>query len=224
MDNQNFFIEFVDFMAPKMDTYEQSIYLYIFRYSRLIDQEEVVIGFKSERKRMACGIGEQGKPMSEGTVYKKLQSLETKGFIKILASEWSGRRIKLFLPHEISGIIPEKIEEKKLNLEEMDFFEIEENRKMILERECWRCFYCMCKLNSNNFVMEHVISRPNGDNSYRNIVAACRSCNNKKDDLLAEDFLRTLYRNSLLSEDELKDRLDYLTKLKRGELRPEISA
>jgi len=72
--------------------------------------------------------------------------------------------------------------------------------------------------------MEHVISRPNGDNSYRNIVAACRSCNNKKDDLLAEDFLRTLYRNSLLSEDELKDRLDYLTKLKRGELRPEISA
>jgi len=82
----------------------------------------------------------------------------------------------------------------------------------------------MCEPNSNNFVMEHVISRPNGDNSYRNIVAACRSCNNKKDDLLAEDFLRTLYRNSLLSEDELKDRLDYLTKLKRGELRPEISA
>ena len=129
MDNQNFFIEFVDFMAPKMDTYEQSIYLYIFRYSRLIDQEEVVIGFKSERKRMACGIGEQGKPMSEGTVYKKLQSLETKGFIKILASEWSGRRIKLFLPHEISGIIPEKIEEKKLNLEEMDFLKLKKIEK-----------------------------------------------------------------------------------------------
>ena len=224
MDIQKFFIEFEDFMAPKMDTYEQSIYLYIFRHSRLIDQEEVVIGFKSVRKRMACGIGEHGKPMSEGTVYKKLQSLETKGFVKILASEWSGRRIKLFLPHEISGIIPEKIEEKILDLEEMDFFEIEENRKMILVRERWRCFYCMCKLNNNNFVMEHVVSRPNGNNSYRNIVAACRSCNNKKDNLLAENFLRTLYRNSLISVVELKDRLDFITKLKRGELKPEIIA
>lgn len=222
MDIQNFFIEFADFMAPQMDTYEQSIYLHIFRHSRLIDQEEVVIGFKSVRKRMACGVGEHGKPMAEGTIYKKLQSLEAKGFIKILTSEWSGRRIKLFLPHEIIGIIPEIIEEKKLDLEEMDFFEIEENREMILNREGWKCFYCMCKLNKNNCVMEHVVSRPNGNNSYRNIVAACRSCNNKKDNLLAEDYLRILYRDSLISETELKDRLDCLAKLKRGEIKPEV--
>ncbi len=222
MDIQKFLVDFVDFMAPKMDTYEQAIYLYIFRHGRLMDQEDVVIGFKSERKRMACGVGEHGKSMSEGTVYRKLQSLEAKGFIEILSSEWSGRRIKLFLPHEINGLIPEKIDEKKPDLEEMDFFEIEENRKQILEREGWRCFYCMCKLNSNNFVMEHVVSRPIGDNSYRNIVAACRSCNNKKDNLFAEDFLRTLYRNSLISEDELKNRLDCLTRLKRGELKPEM--
>jgi len=98
MDIQKFFIEFVDFMAPQMDTYEQSIYLYIFRHSRLIDQEEVVIGFKSVRKSMACGVGEHGKPMAENTAYRKLQSLEIKGFVKILGSERSGQRIKLFLP------------------------------------------------------------------------------------------------------------------------------
>jgi hypothetical protein len=223
MDVQKFITEFQDFMAPKMDTYEQAIYLYIFRHSRLIDQEEVVIGFKSERKRMACGIGENGKPMSEGTAYKKLQSLETKGFVKVLASEWSGRRIKLFLPHEIEGIIPGIIEEKKLDIEEMDFFENSENREMILDREGWKCFYCMSKLNNNNFVMEHVLSCPNGNNSYRNIVAACRTCNNKKDNSSAEDFFRTLYRDSLISEIELKDRLNYLTKLKNGELKPKIS-
>jgi hypothetical protein len=222
MDIQKFFIEFEDFMAPQMDTYEQSIYLYIFRHSRLIDQEEVVIGFKSVRKRMACGVGEHGKPMAENTAYKKLQSLEIKGFVKILGSERSGQRIKLFLPHEIKGIIPEIIEDKKLDLEEMDFFEFDENRKIILEREGWRCFYCMCKLNNNNFVMEHVVSRPNGNNSYRNIVAACRSCNNKKDNVLAEDFLRTLYRDSLISENEFKDRLNYLIRLKNGELKPDI--
>jgi len=82
--------------------------------------------------------------------------------------------------------------------------------------------YCMCKLNNNNFVIEHVVSRPNGNNSYRNIVAACRSCNNKKDNVLAEDFLRTLYRDSLISENEFKDRLNYLIRLKNGELKPDI--
>ena len=60
MDIQQFFIEFQDFLAPKLDTYEQAIYLYIFRHSRLIDVEEVTIGFQSARRKMACGVGGKG--------------------------------------------------------------------------------------------------------------------------------------------------------------------
>ena len=68
MDLQQFIAEFQDYPAPKLDTYDQAIYLYIFRHSRLIGLDEVTMGFKSARSRMACG----------NTAYIKLRSLETK--------------------------------------------------------------------------------------------------------------------------------------------------
>src|SRR5262245_48103621 len=44
MDFRQFFLDFQDHLAPKLDTYEQAIYLYIFRHSQLLGIEEVVIG------------------------------------------------------------------------------------------------------------------------------------------------------------------------------------
>jgi hypothetical protein len=224
MDLKHFIEQFQDYLAPKLDTYEQALYLYIFRHSRLLGQDEVVIGFKSARARMACGIGEKGKPMSENTAYEKLQSLKSKGCIEIVSSERAGRRIRLKLPEEIPGVIPEpSIEAAALDIEQMDFFSVPENRPLILEREEYRCFYCLCKLTKENHVIEHVVSRPDGNNSYRNVVAACRQCNNRKNDSDAEDFIRTLYRESFLSATELQDRLLKLTHLKGGELKPKLS-
>lgn len=67
MDLHEFIVQFQDHLAPKLDTYEQAIYLYVFRHGRLLDLEEVTIGFKSARHRLATGSGENGKPMSEKT-------------------------------------------------------------------------------------------------------------------------------------------------------------
>jgi hypothetical protein len=102
----------------------------------------------------------------------------------------------------------------------MDFFEVPENRALILEREEHRCFYCLRALTAENYVIEHVISRPAGDNGYRNVVAACRECNNRKNDSAAEHYLRALYRESFLSAAELQDRLAKLARLRNGELKP----
>lgn len=222
IDLQKFIIEFQDYLAPKLDTYEQAIYLYIFRHSRLLGLEEVTIGFKSARSRMACGIGEHGKPMSEGSAYKKLRSLEEKGAISVLRTEHTGRLLRLHLPDEIKGLIPAKEEAKPLDLEEMDFFEVPENRLLILERENSRCFYTLVALDKDNFVIDHVLSRPKGDNSYRNVVAASREANNRKGSMSAEDFLRKLFREGYLNESELEDRLLRLGRLKAGELKPVI--
>ncbi len=79
MDTHEFIEQFQDYLAPKLDTYEQALYLYIFRHGRLLGAEEVVIGFKAARRRMACGIGQDGRPMSENTAYEKLRSLQSKG-------------------------------------------------------------------------------------------------------------------------------------------------
>jgi hypothetical protein len=222
MELKEFLITFQDDLAPRLDCYEQALYLFIFRHSRLLGQEEVVIGFKSARSRMACGIGEKGKPMSENAAYEKLRSMETKGCIKIVDTTRTGRRLKLFLPSEIPGIaISQKAEAIKLRLEEIDFF-LPENRAAILKRDGNICFYCRRKLDAHNYVIEHVVSRPEGDNSYKNLVSACRACNNHKKGGAgsSEEFLRSLYRDGLLSEKEIKERINALENLRNGLLIP----
>jgi len=209
-------------LAPRLDTYEQAIYLYIFRHSRLQDKEEITIGFKSARRKMAFGVGEKGKPMSENTCYEKLRSLESKGCLHILGTERDGTKIRLNLPAEIPGLISEGKIATSLGLEEMDFFNVQENRLLILHREGNRCFYCLRALNLSNYVNEHVTSRPEGANTYRNVVAACLSCNNKKGSTSAEDFLRGLYRAGHLSMEDFESRLSALQSLRGGELIPII--
>src|SRR2546426_5908248 len=106
MDAKVILEQFQDHLAPLLDTYEQAIYLYILRHGRLQGIEEIVIGFKSARRRIATGIGEKGKPISERTCYEKPRSLQAKKCVEILGTERGGTRIRLRLPSEIDGIIP----------------------------------------------------------------------------------------------------------------------
>ena len=142
----------------------------------------------------------------------------------MLGTERSGTRIRLNLPSEIPGVIAAAPEPSLLSIEEMDFFEVPENRLLILERESHHCFYCLRSINKSNYVIEHVESRPEGNNSYRNLVAACRQCNNRKNDLPADEFLRGLYRDGFLGASELQARLSQLDKLRAGDLKPIIPA
>lgn len=222
MDAKEFLIKFHDHLAPRLDAYEQAIYLYVVRHGRLLGKDEVVIGFKSARTRMACGVGENGRPMSENTAYVKMLSLQSKGCIEIIASERTGRRIRAKLPHEITGIIPAPPITPEVRLEEMDFFNIPENRTLILQREENRCFYCLRKINTESHVIEHVVSRPTGGNGYRNVVAACRQCNNRKGSTKADDFLRILYRDGLLTADEFAKGTSRLKGLLAGEIKPRL--
>ena len=222
MDLKQFLEEFQDHLAPNLDTYEQAIYLYIFRHSRLQGKLEIVVGFKSARQQMAFGVGEHGKAMSESSCYKKLRSLESKRCLHIVGAERNGTKVKLHLPSEIEGLIPPKQDTFELSLEEMNFFDVPENRAAIVRREGNKCFYCLRSITSSNYVIEHVVSRPEGNNSYLNLVASCLSCNNKKGNALAEDFLRTLYRAGYLTEVDFEQRLLALQMLKNGELKPNV--
>lgn len=220
MDAKRFLEQFQDYLSPKLDTYEQVIYLYVVRRSRLRGECEAVIGFKSARRQIALGIGTAGSPMSEKTCYDKLRSLEKKKCLEIIGTEHLGTRVRVALPDEIPGLITTAQPLAPISLEEEDFFEIAASRQRILKREGNRCFYCLRVLNEQNYVIEHVRSRPQGDNSYRNVVAACRECNNRKGDSAADDFLRLLYRESALSADEFADRILHLQRLRAGELKP----
>jgi hypothetical protein len=180
LDLSKFLMEFQDYLAPRLTTYEQAVYLYILRHSRLIGLDEATIGFKSARSRMAMGIGKANTPMSEGSAYESLRTLEAKHAITVLRTEHAGRLIRLHLPHEMPNLLPASTGVTAPDIELMDFFEIPENRLLILKREGNRCFYTLQQLDEKNFVIEHVVSRPNGNNGYRNVVAASREVNNRK--------------------------------------------
>ena len=220
MDLREFICQFHDHLVPKLDTYEQAIYLYIFRHSRLLGLDEATIAFKSARTRMATGIGESGKPMSESSAYTKLASLEAKGCLTVVRTNHAGRVLRLYLPSEIPNLVKEPDAVASVDIEAMDFFNVPENRALLLKREGNRCFYTLQQLDENNFIVEHVVSRPAGSNGYRNCVAASREANNKKGTMSAEDFLRRLFREGYLSELEFQGRLQALAQLKAGELRP----
>jgi hypothetical protein len=85
------------------------------------------IGFTSARRNIAFGIGEIGASISEGTCYKKLRSLESKGFLKMLGTERGGTKIRLHLPSEIEASLSQEVN-PILDLEEIDFFVVPENR------------------------------------------------------------------------------------------------
>ncbi len=215
-----FFIAYQDHAAPMLDVYEQAVYLYIARHTLFAGASEAVIGFKSARKKMAFGVGQAGTPPSEGVIYAKLKGLANKGFVEILASERSGTRVRLFTPFEIPGVVQSPVEISVLTLEEADFFENTAHRNLILERDQHKCFYCMKGLDDKNYVIEHVISRPEGTNSYKNLVASCRTCNNRKGATHADDYLRLIYRDGLLGQDEFQERQRHLECLRRGDLKP----
>ena len=222
IDIRDFFIQFQDHLAPKLDTYEQALYLYVFRHSRLLDLEEITISFGSARHRLAMGTGESGKAMSENSATRKLASLQAKGCITVVRTNHAGRVLRLHLPSEIPGIIQHHTPEAKLDIEAMDFFNVPENRTLLLEREQSKCFYTLQNLDKDNFVVEHVVSRPIGNNSYRNCVAASREANNKKGSSSAEDFLRRLFREGYLNESEFQNRQHALAQLKAGLLKPQL--
>ena len=217
---KEFFIQFQDYLAPKLDTYEQAIYLYVFRNGRLLGLDEVTVGFKSARSRLATGIGEKGKPMSESTCNLKLSSLQEKGCIEAVRTNHAGRLLRLNLPSEIQGIIPPPAQEREVDIEAMDFFNDPANKLLLLKREGYKCFYTLQNLDKDNFIVEHVVSRPAGNNSYRNCVAASREANNKKGSTSAEDFLRRLFRENYLGESEFQGRMGALAQLRDGLLKP----
>lgn len=220
---REFFQQFQDYLAPKLDTYEQAIYLYIFRHTRFMGQSEAVIGFKSARVRIACGIGEAGKPMSESSAYERLKSLRQKQCIALLQTEHKGSRIRLFLPKEIEGVVPvQQTSSDQIDIEQVDFFSDAANRLAILSRENSRCFYTLKLIDANSFVVDHVVSRPMGNNGYRNVVAASREANNRKGAMAADDFIRQLFREGYLSEQECVSRLKALGDLRAGLLKPTI--
>jgi hypothetical protein len=216
MDIGQVVTEIEDHVVPrlKLDVAEARLYYHLLRHSRFVGKHDVLISVSQFAEVLNC---------SKNTVKPRLRTLQDKKIIEIANTGWAGTRIKVFLPQEIDGALPEEEVPEVLDLEAIDFYKDIKYRPAILERERGRCFYCGRTLTDEDSGLDHADPQTaNGTHSYRNVVAACHSCNSSKCDDTAEDFLRKLYRRGFLAAAELEQRLEKVAKLKQGLLRPII--
>ncbi|GMR20328.1 MAG: hypothetical protein BMS9Abin36_0923 [Gammaproteobacteria bacterium] len=216
MDIAQIITEIEDHLVPrlKLDVGEARLYYHLLRHSRFIGKHDVLISVAQISEVMNC---------SKNTVKPRLRTLQDKKVIDVTNTGWAGTRIKVFLPKEIPSAVPEIAEAEVLDIEAIDFYKDTKYRPSIFEREQGRCFYCKRTLTDEDSGLDHAEPQiANGTNSYRNVVAACHSCNSSKGDDTAEEFLRKLYRRGFLGAPELEERLADVIKLKQGLLRPII--
>ena len=160
---------------------------------------------------------------SGGQKSKKLRSLELKGAVKILERSHKGILVQIVLPKDIEGLIyvPDQFE---LDIEVIDFYKDKRLLVCILEREGYRCFYTGKKITKESCYLDHVLAQSyGGNNSYKNIVASCYDANSLKNNKPVDEFLRTLYKNEMLSLKEFDELKLKLKKLQSGELVPNLT-
>ncbi|OGA50951.1 MAG: hypothetical protein A3F74_22035 [Betaproteobacteria bacterium RIFCSPLOWO2_12_FULL_62_58] len=216
MDIGQVLTEIEDHVVPrlKLDVGEARLYYHLLRHSRFVGKHDVLISVAQLAEVLNC---------SKNTVKHRLRTLQDKKIIDVTNTGWAGTRIKVFLPTEIQGAVPDETAPQVQDIEAIDFYKDTKYRPAILEREQGRCFYCRRTLTDEDSGLDHAEpQRANGTNSYRNVVAACHSCNSSKGDDTAEEFVRKLYRRGFLGAAELEERLADVAKLKQGLLRPII--
>jgi len=207
-------IDVEDVLTPhyQFDIWERGLYGYLLNQTRLRGLEYATIPLSNISKSLNC---------SDFQVRKVIRQLAEKGCIELEQTR-KGHTVKVLLPVEL-GIQPQQRVEESVSIEDLDFFKNREYVSELVSREKGQCFYCLSEISTENCELDHVVPQLNsGDNSYKNIVAACHKCNTRKQASNAEDFLRSIYRKGMLSEAEFEGRLSALEALKSGNLKPAL--
>jgi 5-methylcytosine-specific restriction endonuclease McrA len=83
-------------------------------------------------------------------------------------------------------------------------------RRAVFARDDWKCQYCASPAEN----LDHVVPRSKGgEHTWENVVAACRRCNSKKENRMAEDAGLRLARRPFSPSDGFR--------LSLGRLEPE---
>lgn len=222
MENvEEILIEIQDRLVPILDSYEQAIYHYLFRHTYLIGLETCL--YSTRTAQIGLGTGDNSKQPSMKTRSKKLRSLEEKGCIQIVERSNKGITVKILLPKQISHIQAQETAEEELEIEDLDFYKDRRLLNSLLAREENHCFYTGRKITPENCYLDHVIPQASGgNNSYKNIVASCYDANSMKNDKPAGEFIRSLYKEEIISLSEFQELKDKIVKLQAGELKPDV--
>ena len=208
-------IEDVLFPRLELDAWERTLYWHLFRHTHLEGRVSVVVGLSGLSSKTS---------ISTTKLRETLRSMASKGCLAIDDRNRQGHSITVRLPAEIPGLVVEALE-IVFDLESVDFYKKRQYLQLLLERQQRQCLYCLRVLTAEAAALDHLVPQSQGgDNSYRNVVVACDACNSQKQALVAEDYLRLLYRRGVLSQEELSERLKTASQISAGRLPPRVGA
>jgi|GEM_PF-995425 len=166
-------------------------------------------------------LSDIGNPMSHDVVKRGISDLIKIGIIEKTPSKPGQiNEYTVKLPSELRQVQEFIKLDKEKNDEPYDdstddFYTDKTKRLELLKRDEYKCFYCFCDLQQDNFYLDHIFPRSNGGHDWKsNLVSACRDCNTRKNADDAEKFLMDNYRKGLFSQNEFLEQKRKLDELK----------
>lgn len=191
----------VDYLQPVLLPYEAAIYWFMFRHSILATGQQYV---RVSVRGMTSGVvmptarGGKSETLSYNSVKTALQGLEEKQVIlKAGDTNREGTLYKVNLPEEVPAcedLMKEKSEKEVAEVDtkkELDYYNVQENRLKIFERDGYKCHYCQKQLTRFSATLDHIqpVSK-GGDNSYDNLITACLHCNSERGNKPVMDIIQ----------------------------------
>ena len=187
----------IDYLQPILLPYEAAIYWFMFRHSILATGQQYV---RVSVRGMVSGVitPTKSETLSYGTVQTALQGLEEKQVIlKAGDTNREGTLYKINLPEEVPAceeLMKEKYEKEITQVDtkkELDYYNVQENRLKIFERDGYKCHYCQKQLTRFSATLDHIqpVSK-GGDNSYDNLITACLHCNSERGNKPVMDIIQ----------------------------------
>jgi 5-methylcytosine-specific restriction endonuclease McrA len=100
---------------------------------------------------------------------------------------------------DIAALFEKIADKKKKNQEKRRAQKHKADRfkRRVYKNQNGLCYYCLKKFGINQLTKDHVVPlSKGGTNAVKNIVLACKKCNNTKSDMSLEEFMATLYKGS----------------------------
>lgn len=175
----------VEYLHPLLNPYEIAVYWYLFNKSIVKTGEQYARTSTRGMNAIAKSASGKSEELSYGAIKKTLESLREKKII-IIAGDTNreGTLYKVAIPDEIpicKDIMSKHIStsDETINRDqELDYYNVAENRLKIFERDGYKCHYCSKQLTRFSATLDHIqpVSK-GGDNSLINLVTACLHCN-----------------------------------------------
>ncbi|MGA2029816.1 MAG: HNH endonuclease [Verrucomicrobiota bacterium] len=168
---------------------------------------------------------DQGNIIDDNTTVKRRLGGLLKNECIIVTRQRSGaNQILVRLPSEIKAC------KKLIETEEilsatpppdphLDYYNNPQRRLEILTRDQHRCTYCQIELTEDSFFLDHLIpnSQKGGTHYKNNLVSSCESCNGRKGDQEAIEFLLSNYRTGLLKQAEFLQQRSVIEELLKSQ-------